>query len=349
MTSTNGTARAARPGQRGFTLAEVLVVAGVAGIIVALLLPAVQSARERSRQVACGNNLRQLMLAAQGDQAAQGAFPVTSVISGDLVNGRLASISRSISPHRSLLAYIDPAIFNKLDFNDATAPLENVAPTSNSEANRELLDASIPTFLCPSDRAPLGGNNYRANMGTGPGLYNPRDFPQSVAELDPGNRTGAWVNGNRLRPQEFRDGLSQTVMFSEKTIGDGNPAVFTAYRDRFLSPVEINLAGDAIRACRVYASQKPQWHDSYSGTTWLYGGWSNTWYNHVVGPNSRIPDCSHPQAFGGGVGLYGARSFHPAGVYVALGDGAVRFVSDDIDLGVWRALSTRAGAEVVSD
>ena len=101
----------------GVTIAEVLVVCGIAGILAALLLPAVQGARERSRQAACQNNLRQLMLAATGHEAARGEFPVTSMISGDIVGGKFTGISASISPHRSLLAFIDPSAFAELDFN----------------------------------------------------------------------------------------------------------------------------------------------------------------------------------------------------------------------------------------
>lgn len=183
-------------------------------------------------------------------------------------------------------------------------------------------------------------------MGTGPGLYNPSDFgPQ----FDKGNRTGAWVNGNPLRPQQFRDGLSHTIMFSEKIIGDGDPRQYVPYRDRFGSPVELILADEAIRACRDYASTHPPQSDSFSGTTWLYGGWSNTWYNHVAAPNSPVPDCSEMYVAGGGAGVYTARSLHAGGVHAALGDGAVRFISEKISLAVWRALSTRSGGEPVSD
>lgn len=334
--------------RRGVTIVEVLIVSGIVSLLAALVLPAVQSSRESSRQLSCRNNLRQLMLATSGHEAARGAFPVTSVVSGDMVDGKFTTIFASISPHRSLLGYIDPAMFGKMDFNDKSVPYENAIPGSESSANQAIIRASVPVFLCPSDSMPPGGNNYRANMGTGPEIFSQADYPHD-GPLDSGNRSGAWVNGNSLRPQHFRDGLSHTIMLSEKIIGDGNRAVYTPHRDRFGSPVDFRLANDAVKACRNYAVPNPDYSDSFSGMTWLFGGFSNTWYNHVVTPNSRVPDCSLMLRAGGGAGLYTARSFHPGGVNAAFGDGAVKFISDSVDIAVWHAISTRAGGDPFSD
>lgn len=336
-----------RPERHAATLPELLVVLGVVGVLAALLLPAVQQIREKSRQVGCRNNLRQLALAAQAHVSTRGTFPYTSVVSGDVVNGRRVNIYESISPHRHLLAYLEPAIYRQVDFRDRSVPYPYTSgpPFSSSEANAMLMNLPIPVFVCPSDPGPPNGNSYRANMGKGPGIYHPEVNTLGIVPMDPGNRTGAFVNGHALRPQNFKDGLSNTVLFGEKTTGDGNPAVYTAHRDRFESPVDIYLAEDAIRYCRDYASRAPERHASFGGWTWLYGGWHDTWYNHVVTPNSPIPDCDNGPVLGGGKGLHTARSFHPGGVHVAFADGAVKFISDSIDLLVWHAVSTRAGGE----
>ncbi|MFG0335311.1 MAG: DUF1559 domain-containing protein [Maioricimonas sp. JB049] len=331
------------------TIVELLIVAGVIGLLAALLLPAVQHARERSRQVGCRNNLRQLGIATHAHLSSHGTFPLTSVVSGDIVNGRFVSLFKSVSPHRHLLGYIDPKLYRKIDWGDISTPTPNRLPTAISDANREVITtASLPVFLCPSDSMPLGGNNYRANMGKGPGLYHPEVHIHGDPPMDEGNRTGAFINGNTLQPQDFADGLSMTVMYSERTIGDRDPGHYTPYRDFWISPVDFSLSDDAIRICRDHAVPNPARHDSFAGTTWFYGGFGQTWYNHVVTPNSPIPDCSSGVALGGSSGLYTARSFHPGGVFVCLADGSVRFISDQIDTFVWRAVGTRAGEEIVS-
>lgn len=338
------------PPRHGLSLAETLVVIGITGVLAGLLLPAVQQLREKSRQMTCQKNLRDLALAAHAHLSAQGEFPYTSVFSGEIIGGQPVLILESISSHRSLMAYIDPAIYQRMEKRDASFPYDAVRPGSNSLVNQELMKVSIPSFLCPSDSAPVGANNYRANLGIGPGIYHPDIHRTAVGPLDPGNATGAYINGHALRPQDFKDGLSNTAMFSERVVGDGNPEIYTPFRDRYRAPVDITLAEQAIQVCRDSATATPpNGHVSFSGYTWLYGGWGQTWYNHILTPNSRIPDCSEAGIDHGGNGLHTARSFHPGGVNVACADGSIRFVSDSIDLSVWRALSTRAGGESLGD
>lgn len=346
---TRETAVGPYPKRHGVTVAEVLVVLGIVGVLTALLLPAVQSARESARQITCRDRLRQIGLATHNHLSAHGAFPFTSVISGDRINGRSVVFRESVSPHRYLLAHLDPAIFEQLELKDDSVPYLDVAPSSESDSNRRLMTLRIAVFACPSDRVPPGGNSYRANMGIGPGIYHPDAFPDAIRPFDPGNRTGAFANGQSLRPQDFDDGLSNTATFCERLTGDGDRSSYTPWRDAFISPVEFNLAQQAIDACRDYASPNPPRHDSFMGWTWLFGGWNHTWYNHVMTPNSPVPDCGEGYNIaGGGEGLYAARSLHSGGVNAAFGDGAVKFVSESIDLTVWRAIGTRAGGEAVS-
>lgn len=87
-------------------------------------------------------------------------------------------------------------------------------------------------------------------------------------------------------------------------------------------------------------------HFSYLGSTWLLTDVLHTCYNHALGPNSRIPDC---RAAPDGYGAVSARSHHPGGVYVVMGDGATRFVNDSIDLAVWRGLATIDAGETLPD
>jgi prepilin-type processing-associated H-X9-DG protein len=135
-------------------------------------------------------------------------------------------------------------------------------------------------------------------------------------------------------------------MFSEHPIGDGDPGRYDVWRDRFSAETTIDSSLQAIETCRRLATSSPISHDSFGGWNWLLGGLRHTWYDHIVSPNSVIPDCLESFSIaGGGSGLATARSFHDGGVNVAMADGSARFVSSSIDVKVWRALGTRNGGE----
>lgn len=327
---------------RGFTLIEMLVVLAVVAILTAILLPAVQASREAGRRAVCLKNLRELGLAAQLHASVSGSFPYTATNYFEDIGGE-TRLFPTISPHSHLLAYLDTAIYRKIDFEDPSVAVSFEPPATVSESNREVFQLGIPAFICPSDSAPPGANNYRANLGPGAGIL---PASPTSSSLDPANGSGAFANGRAIAPAAFLDGLSNTVLFSEKIVGDNVSAMYTPWRDRFLSPVGFYEADQAVQTCGAYATATPIAHDSYSGMTWLFGGYNHTWYNHVAEPNSGTPDCCAYQGVaGGGEGLYAARSFHPGGVNVSLADGSSRFISDFVALGVWRAVSTRAGFE----
>jgi len=329
------------PSRPGATLADLLVVLGIIGLLMALTLPAIQRARESARRVQCLDHLRQIGLACQNHLANRfDEFPYTATNGSDS-EGQILLASES--PHRHLLEYLDQAPLalslpsDPLVINDTQSPPRFADPVLN-----QVLAVRIPVFQCPSDRQQPGATNYRANMGCGPGIYGPAP---GADDRSLGNISGAFVHGRRTRAAEFRDGLSNTILFSEKQIGDGHPARFTPTMDFFFTAMTpLQTADEAVQAC---ASAPQPLHGSYGGWTWLFGGWNSTWYNHVLPPNSRIPDCSegtHAMA-GGGYGAYTSRSLHGGGVNVLLGDGSARWISDEIDLRLWRALATRDGAE----
>lgn len=324
----------------GMTLVEVLVVLAVLSLLLALALPATQQARESARRTQCQNNLRQLAVASHAHESARGHFPYTSLNYSATIDGVHRQYP-AISPHRYLLASLDSAAYSNLVLDDGSWGWSDRPPNSRVAANRRLMRSSLRIFLCPSDRCPPGGNNYRANMGPGVGIFR--------STGDPGSAMGAFQNGKGMSLSEFRDGLSNTVLFSEKIIGDDNPFTYSALRDRFAVPFHLASAHDALQNCDTLAASNPEKHDSYSGLTWLFGGWNHTWYNHVATPNTQIPDCNGDgQPVGGGNGLYAARSFHPGGVNVTSADGAVRFIGDESDPHVWIALSTRASGDGAS-
>lgn len=161
---------------------------------------------------------------------------------------------------------------------------------------------------------------------------------------------GAFVNSQAVKPSQFRDGLSNTVAFSERVRGDGNSDSFSSFQDMLpVTGVPTGTPGMAV-ACRSSSSPTPPSHFSHSGRTWLVGGYVNTWYNHVFPPNSGVSDCAlGVGSVDGGYSIVAARSFHPGQVNAAFADGSVRAIIDRIDADVWKHLGTRAGLEIVSD
>jgi prepilin-type processing-associated H-X9-DG protein len=324
------------PRQRAaLTIVELMVAMSVISLLAAILLPAVQAARENSRRGHCLNNLREIVQACAAHESARGEFPYTSVTFFE--NHKFHP---ACSPHARLLPYLEQgATYSEIDFADY--PIDDASAPLYSAHNGGLISFSIGVFRCPSDSGLPGGNNYRACMGFGPGIFTPKETTQCT---DPGNSTGAFANGRAVKAAEFLDGLANTVMFSERVMGSrGAYRPYSDYRV-YLGP--ICTVTDAVGTC---GSPFVGPSDSNGGSTWLFGGWRQTWYNHILTPNSPIPDCnSGPLSAGGGNGAYTARSYHPGGVNSALADGSARFVSEDVDAFVWRAISTRAGGEAQS-
>lgn len=332
--------------RRALSAVEVLVCLGIIGILTALALPAVQQSRERARTLHCGERLRGLAMAAHAHEAVHRAFPYTATNSF-MTDGGVRRETFAISPHRHLLPYIDrQQVYERIDFtDDSWDRLEpGKPPNTRTIANRELLQVTISEFLCPSDSA-AGGNNYRANLGPGVSIFDPSRL---TACGDQFGGSGAFVHGRSVPAADFRDGLSHTILFSERIMGDGDGAFYTAARDvyDYPAPGDFCYSEEVARGCQAFASSNPP-HLSHVGWTWLFGGFHHTWYNHVLTPNSATPDCLVDFLVGGSPGAFTARSFHPGGVNAAVADGSVRFISNSIDAQVWRAAGTRKGDELL--
>jgi prepilin-type processing-associated H-X9-DG protein len=321
------------PRRTALTIVETMVSMSAISLLLAMLIPAVQAARECARRTNCLNNLREVLQACAVHESARGEFPYTSVTFFDNKH----QSHPACSPHARLLPYLEQgATYSEIDFADY--PIDVAAGPLASMRNGALISFSISVVRCPSDSGLPGGNNYRACMGFGPGIFTPKETTQCT---DPGNGTGAFVNGRGVKAAEFLDGLANTVMFSERVMG--SRGAFRPYSDYRIYLGNICTAADAIGICESLAAGPT---DSNGGSTWLFGGWRQTWYNHILTPNSRIPDCSAGDLIeGGGNGAYTARSYHPGGVNSAMADGSARFVSEGIDAFVWRVISTRAGGE----
>jgi hypothetical protein len=322
--------------RHGLSVIELLVCLGVLLMLGALTFPAIQAVRESARDSSCLNHLRQLAVATHEHEAMHRVFPPTSVNSV-----HPDATYHAVSPHRSLILILEPTTRADISFDDPTTPLW----TSHSEqrylypGHRQLSKIPFDVFLCPSDRSPLMGTNYRANMGTSVRLATYTDSTE----------WGAFTHAKVTRTAAFLDGLAHTVLYCERNRGDDNESVYDPFLDIFATGDAVQETAALSVHCRSRASLHPPWHFSQLGRSWLLGGWLNTWYNHVHGPNSSIPDCDQgPCCVDGGESVIAARSLHPGHVNLARADGSVGSANEAMDLHVWQALGTRSGREGVS-
>lgn len=335
----------------GFTLVEMLVTVGISSLLIAFLLPAVQSAREAVRRVQCQNNLHQIGLALHAYVTDHRCFPLASTNwvghpwSNDPWDTHYFG---EFSIHVRLLPYLEQrAAFDAINFVVGT-DVPDVMGRGEGPHARQLnpfqataSSARVSTFLCPSDRGPFieSGNNYRANVGVGP------DYLTSAEYRDSGN--GMFVIwGMTIRPASVTDGLSHTVAFSERLRGSGRIENPVPERDYWPMPIGwIYSADELLVGCRVAA--RPGALPTYTtgGRSWFWEGKEWTAFSHTQQPNGRVPDCLQSDAVS--IGMATARSMHPGGVSALMGDGSLRHVRETIDLSVWRALGTRSGGELV--
>lgn len=295
--------------QRGFTLIELLVVIA---ILIALLLPAVQQARAAARRTQCQNNLKQIGLALHNYHDTARCFPFG-----------LGGTGPKYSALSQLLPYFEQSnLYSDIDFSSQTT----------AAVNDSARLAEIPLFRCPSDFAnpqPSAGGaiNYVPNKGT---TLNWRDA----------NANGVIYFMSATRFRDITDGTSNTAAFSERKVTDASNGIVSPDSDVFLSTGNPTTPDEAVQMCDAVditdlANQFP----NFMGAPWIDG---KNAYQHINVPNAR--SCGFQPARKASMG---ATSRHIGGVYVLLCDGATRFVSENIDRGVWRAVGTRAGNEVL--
>lgn len=320
---------------------ELLVVIAIVGALVALLLPAVQSAREAARRTDCVNRLRQLGLAMQNHVAARGALPAGAVAKENPAAPTTPHTFYRWSALAAVTPYLEAAA--ELEALDLDQPLYGVN-FAVTESNRAGVRQMITAFLCPSDqerrvRDAFGPTNYAVNTGIGLG-----DPETPFDDGSPFANEGPFGVNTATRPAQVVDGLSKTTLASESTLGvptDAEPHDPRLEYKLVLLPLsDARCAGPA------------QWNvTDPRGFSWANGEYRCALYNHYYPPNPPEPDCI-AAVIGGRLdrvftayGWRAARSLHPGGVNVLACDGSVRFGADGVSREVWRAAATIAGGE----
>jgi prepilin-type N-terminal cleavage/methylation domain-containing protein/prepilin-type processing-associated H-X9-DG protein len=333
----------------GFTLIELLVVIAIIGVLVALLLPAVQSAREAARRVQCGNNLKQMGLAIHQYHDAFKCFPP-----GHLLYMNWLDISALVP----VLPYLEQEnLFNAFNITDVF-PFNGMGPVFPSYAvNTTASRTQVAAFLCPSDFNRLsnaeGHTNYCGNSGSS---------PEATVILVP-KKNGPFIGANPdlgyqgcrvFTFTNLRDGLSSTACFSEKVMGLGfqnqldpstpSSAVLAVGTDANASDTAGYYA--LCRAANQQNSPLAFAQGQAAGMYWTFGYVIDTRYTHIMTPNSQSCEITDPTI--GERGAITASSRHPGVVNVVMCDGSVRTVKNSIDPTTWWAIGTNAGGEVVS-
>jgi prepilin-type N-terminal cleavage/methylation domain-containing protein/prepilin-type processing-associated H-X9-DG protein len=340
--------------RRGFTLIELLVVIAIIAVLISLLLPAVQSAREAARRAQCTNNMKQLALAAHNYHDAYGTFPIGSPrMYEPLSLGILYTTPPTSGPIFGEVQSVFVSMTGQLE----QEPLFNAMNFSRSiytAVNYTIFGTGIQTLWCPSDATITEKHTFSSgSFEPGPFTVSPSSyagctgmyFPEILMHYDNQQALKGQINGSfnydtSYSTAAFTDGTSQTLLFGERAHG------------------------------LLSSDDQAWWHwwaDAVTGDTLF-------WTLYPLNPYRRIPNISGEwsEAY-----VSSASSFHPGGANFAFADGSVRFVKDTIDTwpfdptsgfpkgvsetsggvyvlapgtrpGVYQALSTRNGGEVLS-
>jgi prepilin-type N-terminal cleavage/methylation domain-containing protein/prepilin-type processing-associated H-X9-DG protein len=329
-----------RTSQRGVTLIELLVVLAIIGVLIALIMPAVQQAREASRRVQCTNNLKQIGLALQNYLDLAQVYPPSSVLAG---TGTTVTWLNGWSVHGRILPLLDrSALFNAINFNSSY----------RDPINTTVSEQKVLAYLCPSEpnqelnNAPFGKagvTNYGFSIGD---WYVWGGFSAIVG------RNAFYPNVSH-RVAEFADGTSKTLMAAEvntfQPLRRCNRQIAVNTPNNIPSPDadHLTVAPDYADGTCALGMGHGAWTDSNAHETGVTTAWTP---NRPTG-SPGIPDLDlESRLLSQGGPTYAAitaRSHHPGGVNALFADGNVRFISSSIDGNVWRALGTIQGGETV--
>jgi hypothetical protein len=316
-------------------LIELLVVIAIIAILVALLLPAVQQVREAARKTQCSDHLHNIVIGLHSYEGMAKRLPPGSF-------NAVGGAGNNISTHVVLLPFIEGGnsyktfVFDNTDINATPGP-QHVAARSQK----------IELYECPSDPQssnPYAGGGFCPNVGCGM-----TNYQQSLgANANYAANNGPFGRRFGARFAEISDGVSNTAFFGETKLGTavapsstGDPFYLATAQvlafgtfDAGNGDINYNAACDALGSS-----------STLRGKQWYRGIVTATYYSHTIVPNDRRRDCIRGTGFDRA--HLAARSYHPGGAHVAMGDGKTKFAGENIDGNVWRAVGSRAGNETI--
>jgi prepilin-type N-terminal cleavage/methylation domain-containing protein len=306
--------------KKAFTLIELLVVIAIIAILIALLLPAVQQAREAARRSTCKNNLKQIGLALHNYHEKAGTFPPGSI-------RRYASGVDSWST--SQITWM-VRILPEMERSNLSKRVDWRREVGNGGANTSLRNEPIPGYRCPSDPGRKPHNSYE-----------PTNYVACIGNSDSGDsEAGVFYINSKTRIGDIKDGTANTMVVSECMVGfpfvkryAGDTGGYNSCLNGIAPTVNSNIGNEG------------------RGFSWFFGQRNQAWtYSTRFRPNdkggiSQNHECERWTS----TGTFAARSQHTGGVHALLGDGSVRFISENINLGIWRALGTKDKGEVIGE
>jgi prepilin-type N-terminal cleavage/methylation domain-containing protein len=339
---------AAAKNRRGFTLVELLVVIAIIGILIALLLPAVQAAREAARRSTCTDSLKQVALGMMNYHDTLKVFP-------PMATGPSTS-THQISWALLLLPYVEQSsLYQQVNWSTAPGPNSNYAP----------YQVQVPLYLCPSSPQPQKyGNNsglksYRTCLGTTVFTFDVNNGGNAQAT------NGLFAFNQSYSIADCLDGTSHTLLVGEIALGPRTAMSFDiigTFADNISGPtmntyqpnsqfntgypVCLATAGPDgityVTNTQTCPSLNAFNKDCYPGNRWQDGRPFYSGFNAIIPPNG--PSCNN-DASNDGYGMFTMSSRHPTGAMAAMADGSTQFFAQTTDIMVWQSLGTRSGSE----
>lgn len=331
----------------GFTLVELLVVIAIIGILVALLLPAVQAAREAARRTQCANNLKQMGLACHNYHDTLKKFPMNH---GWVVNPGTGAWVRNgqFTDKVMMLPFME--LQNLFDRTNYRGHPWDASGWGGSE-NLETQSVIVSTFICPSrphaaGRGDRGNHTYATCAGTTPSI---------ISDGNGNGKGDGFVSV--FGPEEWRvtkdrtmgmmkDGTSNTLAYSEFTPDRGGDQI-TDIRGSVRDWVTCVDPDSCRQACWDMSNTLDPGRRGLRGASWAgaWGAWGYVFSTTML-PNE--PSCHQRNGstdWYGQNSVYAASSGHPQGVNACMADGSVQFYQNNIDVLLWRALGTIYGSD----